>query len=69
MTRSVSGNAVTVRCTGDTIALVSATAASGFSKEIDKSGPQEVDVKFVNEQTDTEIEIQARCSHGIVTWG
>ncbi|MGZ4718201.1 MAG: hypothetical protein ACXWCB_16050 [Acidimicrobiales bacterium] len=68
VSRTVSGNTVTVRCTGDTIALVSATAASGFSKEIDKSGPQEVSVQFVNQQTDAEVEIQARCSHGSASW-
>lgn len=68
VSKTVSGNTVTIRCTGDTIALVSSTAASGFAKEIDKNGPQEVSVQFANHQTDAEVEIQARCSNGSVTW-
>lgn len=68
VSRTVSGNTVTVRCTGDTIALVSSSAASGFTKEIDKSGPQEVSVQFANHQTDAEVEIKAKCSGGSVSW-
>ncbi len=68
VSRTVSGNTVTVRCTGDTIALVSSTAASGFTRVIDKGGPQEVSVQFTNRQTDAEVEIQARCSGGSVKW-
>ena len=68
VSKTVSGNTVTIRCTGDAIALVSSTADPAFTKQVDKSGPGEVSVQFTNRQTDNEVEIQARCSHGSVTW-
>ena len=69
VSRTVSGNTVTIRCTGDSIALVSTTAATGFTKKIDKTGPQQIRVQFTNAQTEADIEIEAECSHGVVDWG
>ena len=65
-TKSTTGGAVTVRCVGDTVSLLSVTVAGGWSKEVSGSGPQEVEVSF--HSGDSEITVRARCSAGVVDW-
>ena len=45
-TLSVAGGQVSVRCTGATIALRIAQPDNGWRVEVDKSGPEEVEVRF-----------------------
>jgi hypothetical protein len=64
--KSTTGGAVTVRCTGDTVALVSAPPAAGWTVDLRNSGPQEVEVRF--ETKDDDARIKARCSASVVSW-
>jgi hypothetical protein len=64
--KSTTGGAVTIRCTGDTVALVSVIPAAGWSSDLRNPGPQEVEVRF--EAKDSEVRVRARCASGVVTW-
>ncbi len=66
---------VTTRCSGPRISLASASPRDGWGMEIDKRGPQEVEVKFDRGETDSEdsdgseggereTEVRARCRGG-----
>ena len=61
------GGTVTVRCSGSTISLVSATPQSGFRTQVDNPGPQQVEVHFVS--STREYEIHAICQNGQPTAG
>ena len=64
--KSTAGGAVTIRCTGSSVALVSVTAAAGWSSDLRNQGPDEVEVRF--ESKDDHITVKARCSSGVVSW-
>ena len=53
---------VTVQCTGSAIALQAATPASGYSAEVDESGPEHVEVEL--ESDDSEATVEAACVNG-----
>jgi hypothetical protein len=59
---SVAGT-ITVRCTGDSIALVSAAPQSGYTTDVSERGPDEVDVDFTS--SSHEYSMQAVCHNGV----
>jgi hypothetical protein len=61
-TYNLEGGSIGVRCTGSTIELVYSSPAPGFSTEVDHSGPEEVDVRFENDDHRSRIKVQ--CSGG-----
>jgi hypothetical protein len=66
VSRSSAGGTLTVRCSGDRVALVSATAAAGYTNVIDKNDGSDVRVEFV--QGENRVRVEARCSAGAVQW-
>jgi hypothetical protein len=67
VSKTFSGNRVTVQCTGNTITLTSTVAVAPYSKQIKSSGPSKVEVVFLN-PTGDDVEVQATCSAGAVHW-
>jgi len=59
-TVSVAGGQVSVRCTGATILLRFAQPDNGWRVEVDKSGPEEVEVSFRNGDDDAGSQTQVR---------
>jgi hypothetical protein len=63
-TLSSAGGVVTVRIEGDIVLLVDASAANGYTSDIRKAGPDEVDVRF--ESGDAESRVEVRVDDGIL---
>ena len=61
-TWSGSGGSVTVSCTGRTIRLRGASPEDGWRVERGSDGPEEVEITFVREQT--QVQVQSSCSGG-----
>lgn len=59
-----SAGAVTVECRGGSISLEGAQPNSGWSIEIDRSGPEEVQVDFESNDGDRRTRVQAECVGG-----
>jgi hypothetical protein len=59
------GGNVSAGCSGTSIQLLSASPNSGYSVDVNKSGPDEIDVRF--ESTDHRSELRANCQTGHVT--
>ena len=57
------GGTVTVRCTGDSVALVAATPQSGYTTFLEETGPDEIDVSFAS--SSHEYDMQVQCQGGI----
>jgi hypothetical protein len=57
------GGTITVRCTGNSIALVSAAPQSGYTTVVSERGPDEVDVDFTS--SSHEYSMQAVCQNGV----
>ena len=65
-TVSVAGGQVSVRCTGATILLRFAQPDNGWRVEVDKSGPEEVEVSFRTGDDDagSQTQVRALCETG-----
>jgi len=59
-----SGGSVTVSCTGDEVSLNGAIPSTGYTAEVDDSGPDRVRVEFTDDD-DNESEIRVECSDGV----
>jgi len=57
------GGTVSVRCTGDSITLVSATPQSGYSTDLGDPGPDQVNINFASSAH--EYDMQVVCQGGI----
>lgn len=57
------GGSVTVTCQGDNVALSGAVPASGYTAEVEESGPDRVRVEFKG--SDAESEIRVECDNGV----
>jgi hypothetical protein len=62
-TWNVSGGQVGVVCRGAQISLLYATPDDGWSVEVNHGGPDQVDVKF--SQSETETRVRAICTGGV----
>jgi hypothetical protein len=58
-----------VQCTGSSISLLSSTATVGYTAEVRKSGPDDVEVRFDPSGGGDHLELKARCNAGAVSWG
>ena len=56
------GGIITVRCTGGTIELLSASPSDGYRGDVQSAGPTRVSVTFLSR--DWSFQIDARCSGG-----
>jgi len=61
-TFGATGGTVAVSCTGATAALRYASPAAGFTSEVEKGGPAEVEVRFAS--SDHESRIRVECVSG-----
>ena len=62
-TYNLEGGSIGVRCTSpSSIELVYSSPAPGFGAEVDNSGPQEVEVRFENDEHHSRIRVQ--CTSG-----
>jgi len=66
VSQSSPGGSVTVQCSGNAVALVSATPAPGYTRVIDKADGSDVRIEFL--KGDSQSRIEARCSAGAVHW-
>ncbi len=66
VTRTWLGDAgrVSASCTGSRVALGSASPANGWRVEVDKRGPEEVEVTFEQGDGGPEVRVRARCVSG-----
>lgn len=56
---------VTARCTGGDVSLQSASPNDGWTVEVEKRGPDEVEVEFRERDGDRRTKVDAECSGGV----